>query len=63
MLLKLDAVTDCDSNRESIFFNFSKLNQRNSGKASIMGEATLFLKDVFEQIESLRKEHFFSLCI
>ncbi|XP_048605736.1 transcription factor bHLH47, partial [Brassica napus] len=34
-----------------------KLNQRNSGKASIMCEATPFSKDVFEQIESLRKEH------
>nr|VDC97315.1 unnamed protein product [Brassica oleracea] len=30
---------------------------RNSGKASIMCEATPFLKDVFEQIESLREEH------
>ncbi|CAH8267793.1 unnamed protein product [Arabidopsis lyrata] len=34
-----------------------ELNQQNSGKASILGEATRFLKDVFGQIESLRKEH------
>ncbi|WZY70577.1 transcription factor bHLH47 isoform X1 [Brassica napus] len=30
--------------------------QQNSGKASILCEATKFLKDVFGQIESLRKE-------
>ncbi|CAN8278096.1 unnamed protein product [Cochlearia groenlandica] len=34
-----------------------ELNQQNSGKASILCEATRFLKDVFGQIESLRKEH------
>ncbi|KAL0729733.1 hypothetical protein Bca4012_025826 [Brassica carinata] len=33
-----------------------ELNQQNSGKASILCEATKFLKDVFGQIESLRKE-------
>ncbi|KAG2327964.1 hypothetical protein Bca4012_037000 [Brassica carinata] len=32
-------------------------NQQNSGKASVLCEATRFLKDVFGQIESLRKEH------
>ncbi|KAG2247652.1 hypothetical protein Bca52824_087280 [Brassica carinata] len=32
------------------------MNQQNSGKASILCEATKFLKDVFGQIESLRKE-------
>ncbi|KAJ4895634.1 Transcription factor bHLH47 [Raphanus sativus] len=34
-----------------------ELNQQNSGKASVLCEATRFLKDVFGQIESLRKEH------
>lgn len=38
-------------------FSVSELNQQNSGKASILNEATRFLKDVFGQIESLRKEH------
>lgn len=33
-----------------------EMNQQNSGKASILCEATKFLKDVFGQIESLRKE-------
>lgn len=32
------------------------MNQQNSGKASILCEATKFLKDVFGQSESLRKE-------
>ncbi|KAJ0241676.1 Transcription factor bHLH47 [Hirschfeldia incana] len=34
-----------------------ELNEQNSGKASVLCEATRFLKDVFGQIESLRKEH------
>lgn len=34
-----------------------ELNQQNSGKASVLCEATRFLKDVFGEIESLRKEH------
>ncbi|KAL1218116.1 Transcription factor bHLH47 [Cardamine amara subsp. amara] len=34
-----------------------ELNQQNSGKASILCEATRFLKDVLDQIEVLRKEH------
>lgn len=38
-------------------FSVSELNQQNSGKASILCEATRFLKDVFGQIEVLRKEN------
>ncbi|KAF8094936.1 hypothetical protein N665_0348s0019 [Sinapis alba] len=34
-----------------------EVNEQNSGKASVLCEATRFLKDVFGQIESLRKEH------
>ncbi|VVB04520.1 unnamed protein product [Arabis nemorensis] len=45
---------DCE---KPFAFSVSELNQHNSGKASILCEATRFLKDVFGQIESLRKDH------
>ncbi|XP_031269019.1 transcription factor bHLH47-like [Pistacia vera] len=37
--------------------NALELNQQNSGKASILCEATRLLKDLFGQIDSLRKEN------
>ncbi|KAL0791294.1 hypothetical protein Bca101_007540 [Brassica carinata] len=40
----------------NVFF-FSELNQQNSGRVSVLCEATQFLKDVFGQIESLINGH------
>ncbi|KAF3548508.1 hypothetical protein DY000_02006085 [Brassica cretica] len=37
--------------------NFLELNQQNSGRVSVLCEATQFLKDVFGQIESLINGH------
>ncbi|XP_010546054.1 PREDICTED: transcription factor bHLH47 [Tarenaya hassleriana] len=37
--------------------NALELDQPNSGKASVLSEATRFLKDLFGQIECLRKEN------
>lgn len=36
---------------------FTELNHQNNGKAFVLCEATRFLKDLFAQIECLRKEN------
>lgn len=43
-----------------LFFDLAsalELNQQNSGKASVLCEATRLLKDLFSQIDTLRKEN------